>query len=98
MQLLKATPTCARSRIGLATILVGLCLALAPRVAGQVNTVTLTGTVSDPQGLAVIAATVTATSKSTNAVRSATSDSNGRYAIVGLPPGAYTLNVEASGF
>ena len=73
-------------------------LIAAPQLKAQVNTVTLTGTVTDPQGLAVSAATISVTSKATGASRAATSDSNGRFEIVGLPPGPYTLTVDANGF
>src|SRR6202050_1580960 len=86
-------------RVSLAVIFAcTLFAALAPRSAAQVNTVTLTGTVSDPQGLAVSGATVSVTSKSTSASRVTTSDANGRFEIVGLPPGAFTVTVEANGF
>ena len=45
----------------LAVILVGLMLAVLPQPAmAQINTVNLSGTVSDPQGLAVGSAKVTA--------------------------------------
>src|SRR5271157_2770538 len=62
----------------------------------QVNTATLTGLVTDPQGLAVRGTKVTATNLATGASRTATADDGGRYVIVGLVPGEYKLHVEGS--
>ncbi len=64
--------------------------------AAQVNTATLTGLVTDPQGLAVRGAKVTATNLATGASRTATADDGGRYVIVGLVPGEYKLHVEGA--
>jgi len=63
-------------------------------VSAQVNTATLSGTVLDAQGLAVKDAKVTITNASTGATRTATADENGRYNLVGLPPGRYKLSVD----
>jgi hypothetical protein len=68
------------------------------KVQGQVNTVNLSGTVLDPSGGAVQGAKLTATSAATGVSRSATTNANGRYEIIGLPPGGYSLGVESSGF
>jgi outer membrane receptor protein involved in Fe transport len=64
----------------------------------QVNTVNLSGTVLDPQGLAVQDARLTLRNLAIGAERTATSDDNGRYEIIGLPPGNYSMTVEARGF
>ncbi|HEU4772410.1 MAG TPA: carboxypeptidase-like regulatory domain-containing protein, partial [Candidatus Udaeobacter sp.] len=58
----------------------------------------LSGTVLDPQGLAVGGATVTLANSGTGVLRSVKSDSSGRYELVGNPPGTYTLTVDARGF
>jgi hypothetical protein len=60
----------------------------------QVNTATLTGLVSDPQGLAVRGAKITLTSEKTGTERSGVSDESGRYRVVGLTPGEYKVRVE----
>ncbi len=78
-----------------------ICSALAAstsRSLAQVNTVNLSGTVLDPQGLAVKDAKVTLKNPGTGFERTVSSDANGRYELVGLPPGTYTLTVEAPGF
>src|SRR5271168_619842 len=72
-------------------ILLFLC---ASALRAQVNTATVSGTVVDPQGLAVHGAKVTVTSPVTDAVREAITDGSGRYNLVGLPPGKYVLQVE----
>jgi len=83
----------------LAGILLGLTLTVLPQpVMAQINTVNLSGTVSDPQGLAVGSAKVTVANSATGAERSTTTDGEGQYKIIGLPPGSYTLTVEATGF
>jgi hypothetical protein len=76
---------------------VGLCflvLSSAIGVAAQVNTATLSGTVTDPQGLPVKGAKVTVINSVTAAERSTVADDNGRYNLVGLPPGQYKLTVD----
>ena len=80
-------------------ILLGLILCNSSTLLAQVNTATLSGTITDPQGLGVKAAKITLESKSTGTERSVVADDNGRYAFVGLPPGAYKLTVDGgSGF
>src|SRR5579863_7939563 len=64
----------------------------------QVNTVNVSGTVLDPQGLAVKSARLTLKNLATGAERTSTTDDNGRYEIIGVPPGNYSMTVEAAGF
>jgi hypothetical protein len=81
-----------------ALLICALVLAIAFSSSAQVNTVNLSGTVLDPQSLAVKDAKVTIQNPATGFERTVLSDANGRYQIVGLPPGSYTLIVESSGF
>src|ERR1035438_3298427 len=71
-----------------------LALGLAISAAAQVNTSTLIGTVTDPQGLAVHGAKVTATNAVNGAERTTLADDSGRYNLVGLPPGEYKVTVD----
>ncbi|HXC87915.1 MAG TPA: TonB-dependent receptor [Candidatus Cybelea sp.] len=71
-----------------------LVLACAGIAKAQVNTATLSGTVTDPQGLAVHGAKLTITNAGTGAERTVVSDEGGRYKVVGLPPGRYKVNVD----
>jgi hypothetical protein len=79
-------------------LLAGLFLSTSSRIEAQVNTVNLSGTVFDPQQLIVKDAKITLRNTANGAEREATSDSNGRYEIVGIPPGIYSLTVQAPGF
>jgi hypothetical protein len=63
-------------------------------VFAQVNTATLSGVVTDPQGLAVRGAKITVTSSTTHAERTAVADDNGHFTVVGLVPGEYKVRVE----
>src|SRR5262249_36479747 len=56
------------------------------------------GTVLDPQGNSISGATVTLTNKETNRNQVATTDESGVYNFLSLPPGRYSLDVEATGF
>jgi hypothetical protein len=71
-----------------------LMLGWAAAATGQVNTATLSGTVTDAQGLAVKGAKVTLTNAGTGAERTVVSDDGGRYEVVGLPPGKYKVVVD----
>ena len=75
-------------------MLCALVLGCAAMAAAQVNTATLSGTVTDPQGLAVKNAKITLTNASTGAERTAITDEGGRYKLVGLPPGQYKMSVD----
>ncbi len=71
-----------------------LVLGCVSMAKAQVNTATLSGTVTDPQGLAVRGAKLTITNAGTGATRTAESDDSGRYKVVGLPPGRYKVSID----
>ncbi|MGH9744942.1 MAG: TonB-dependent receptor domain-containing protein [Candidatus Acidiferrales bacterium] len=81
-----------------AMIFAGFVLALSSRSQAQVNTVNLSGTVLDPQGLAVKDAKIVLKHSTNGSQRETVSDANGHYEIIGIPPGNYSLTVEARGF
>ena len=83
-----------RRSLGVCAILCVLVLSCAVHGAAQVNTATLSGTVTDPQGLAVRAAKVTVTNRDTGAERSIIVDDNSRYTFIGLTPGRYKMLVD----
>ena len=58
----------------------------------------LNGQVTDSTGASIPGATVTATNLGTGLKVSATSSDQGSYRIAPLPPGAYSLSVQAAGF
>src|SRR3954449_10980013 len=75
-----------------------LLFALRPYAVAQQITGSVTGTVTDPAGAAVDGATVKLTNAGTGAVQSATTDHEGNFRFLLLPPGMYSLNVTSSGF
>jgi len=64
----------------------------------QSNAADLQGFVKDSTGAVVANATVTARNPGTNISRSTTTNDEGHYRIVNLPPGEYEITVEASNF
>lgn len=62
------------------------------------TTSTIEGTVKDKQGLAVAGAQVRITSAALAVDRAATTDADGNYRIVTLPPGIYEIKVSKDGF
>lgn len=79
-----------------------VCLALLAfnfnLFAQDLDEVTISGKVADSNGLAVAGATVTATQLETGAERNATSNEDGRYRLIELKPGTYTIKVSLQGF
>src|SRR6266478_4907850 len=79
------------------TIAATLCLLVmgwATSSPAQVNTATMSGAVSDPQGLPVKGAKITMTNAGTGAQRNAVTDDSGRYNLVGIAPGRYKMAVD----
>ena len=64
----------------------------------QSNAADLRGVVRDATGAVVAGATVTARNPSTSTSKDATSNDEGFYQIVSLPPGVYEVTVEAPNF
>ncbi|HUI52186.1 MAG TPA: TonB-dependent receptor [Terriglobales bacterium] len=83
-----------QSLFAFVVLCVGVLLGVSSAVA-QINTATLSGNVTDPQGLAVRGAKVTVTLLATGASRVANVDDTGHYTIVGLVPGIYKVRAES---
>jgi hypothetical protein len=64
----------------------------------QITTGVIQGTLTDPSGAVIAGASVEATNPDTNFSRTLTTDNNGRFVFLGLPPGAYKLKISAKGF
>jgi len=71
---------------------------LAERASAQVLYGSISGEVVDPSGAVVPGAKVTAVNDSTGLERADTTDPGGRYRMLDLPQGNYTLTVSATGF
>ena len=67
-------------------------------LAQDLDDVTVSGRITDPNGLAVVGATVTVTNVETAETRTATSNDDGVYRFVKLRPGTYKVKASASGF
>ena len=76
------------------------CCSLACSVFAQAvgSFATISGSVSDPDQKAVPNANVVVTNELNSVTRSANTDGAGRFAIAGLPVGAYSIEVNAPGF
>ncbi len=66
--------------------------------AQVVPTASLSGTVTDPVGAVVPAASVSLRNSETQLVKSTKTDAIGRFLFTPIPPGQYELNVSAVGF
>ena len=73
-------------RIGFVTALLSLS---ALTLQAQTDTARIQGTVTDPSGAVVSGAEITVTNTDTNTKFTATSDSNGTFAVNALPRGNY---------
>ena len=82
------------------TLNMAVCLGLLASVPAFAQKITgdISGTVTDPSGAAVRAATVRAENTATGEKASATTSDTGFYRLVNLSPGQYKLAVEAQGF
>ncbi len=78
-------------------LLLALVVFMTP-IAAQERFGGLSGTVVDPQKLAVPGATVTATNKATGVSKTAVTTADGSFTIPELVPGRYTVTVELQGF
>src|SRR5271163_2800194 len=74
-----------------------LFLAATPAIPQSENG-QISGQVSDPQGLAIVDATVEIVNQDTSAKREAKTDEAGHYAVSGLPGGRYRVSVQSQGF
>ncbi len=66
--------------------------------AQDLDDVTISGKVTDSNNQAILGATVTAKLITTGAERTVQSDDEGRYRLIELPPGIYTIKVTMQGF
>ena len=66
--------------------------------AQDLDDVTITGRVTDEHGDVLPGAVVTATLAESRSSRTTVADAEGRYRLVELRPGAYTLRAESAGF
>ncbi|MBA3441576.1 MAG: TonB-dependent receptor, partial [Pyrinomonadaceae bacterium] len=87
-------------QVVVATVMVFAAFSANARVfaQAQANAADLRGFVRDPQGAVVAGATVTVRNPSIGITRTATTNDEGFYQIVQLPPNEYEVSVEAQNF
>jgi hypothetical protein len=71
---------------------------IGSRCYAQIATAELSGTVQDSTGAVLADARVTAKNTATNVAHGTVSETSGNYVLTDLPPGDYTISVEARGF
>src|SRR5687767_7005546 len=87
------------SRVCAAILFSLATLFLSPaNASAQLTTGTLYGVVQDTSGAILPGVSVTVTHQGTTLTRETVSDARGEFALPALPPGAYTIKIELSGF
>jgi outer membrane receptor for ferrienterochelin and colicin len=79
-------------------LLVALLFAVSVRAQTQITTGTIQGTVTDQAGSVVPEANVEVKNLETNQARALKTDEDGRFVVLQLPPGHYTVTISKQGF
>jgi len=82
---------------GRAPLLVVLLLIVGPNLCAQITS-GIFGTVTDQQALTIVGAEVVVRSEATGREIRSITDSEGRFAVLGLQPGVYTVSAAHDGF
>lgn len=78
--------------------LIAAFVLISSSTLAQSGTSSVNGTVVDAQGQVVAGATIKLTSTGQGSTRTTTTDGSGAFAFSAVSPGAYSLEIEASGF
>src|ERR1700678_2045994 len=87
-----------RRNLNFLLLLAALIVSLTPAAKSQNISATLRGTVHDSTGSVVSGATVTVQNNGTGIIHTTTTNNNGDYVVLQLPPATYTVTVTESGF
>jgi hypothetical protein len=82
----------------IACLLLACCATLTAWGQGNITTGAMQGVTTDQSGGVVPAAVVEAKNLDTNVVKTATTDENGRFVLLALQPGRYSLSVRKQGY
>lgn len=85
-------------RIQISVLFVLLLLVFAVAGRAQVTTATIEGLILDPSAAVIPGASVTVASEGTVLKRTELTNNRGEFTFAFLPPGAYTITVDATGF
>ncbi len=91
------TARCHRNCFSLVSIVLVLLFA-APYAGAQSTGGRIRGTISDPSGASVAAATVTLINEATHSTRDVQSGASGEYIFIEVPVGSYEIDVKQAGF
>src|SRR5436190_6305019 len=86
------------NRVRLWAVFLGVFLLMAIAANAQSDNANVSGVITDPSGAAIPRAKVTLKNQATGLTREAATNESGVFAIPTVPPGMYTINVEAPGF
>jgi hypothetical protein len=81
-----------------AGLVAALILAGSPYALAQLNTGTVTGSVQDTSGAAIVGASIKLTNTGTGVSQTAESDASGNFQFLLLPSGVYVVDASHSGF
>jgi hypothetical protein len=73
-------------------------LSFSPSLFGQTVNATLLGTITDSSGATVPGAKVTATKTATGWIHQSVTNESSNFTFPDMPPGKYSVTVEATGF
>src|SRR5580692_8156524 len=90
--------TMTRRNLKILLLLAALIVSLTPAARSQNISATLRGTVHDSAGSVVSGATVTVQNNGTGIIHTTTTNNNGDYVVLQLPPATYTVTVTQNGF
>lgn len=79
-------------------LFLSLCVAISCPLLAQVAGGTLSGTITDPQGAAVVGAKISAKNGATGVISETTTNASGAYSLVNILPADYEVSVSATGF
>ena len=86
------------SRIILSYLLGALLTVSSSHLAAQSASATVNGTITDPQGEVIPAASVTLANQDTGVTRHTTTNTSGYFIFLDITPGPYNLSVSKAGF
>src|SRR6266446_3087601 len=89
---------CSSQKLILLLVLASFSVIVSPLVAQDLDTVTIAGRVTDQNGAVIPGASVTATMIKTKVGRTVVADGDGRYRIIQLEPGTYSVKASFAGF
>src|SRR2546427_12890449 len=89
---------CSSQKLILLLVLASFSVIVSPMVAQDLDNVTIAGRVTDQNGAVIPSATVAATLIKTKVERTVVTDDDGRYKLIQLEPGVYSIKASFTNF